>query len=239
MQTTQLARIARLTPLPVILVAPFSASAYFRTADGAESLDASWVASWSGWFVDALPGAFSWAAPQTVYVTYGKVAVLAFVGILCALVALRRADVSASRLSRWAPRCGLVAFGLALLGMVGEYWTPWTDQSFMLLSVPAVLLVLLTSPLLGIWLLRRRLGSRLGGWMVALTAPGLIGSAALGGHLGMALVWLSVAWALNAHGLLAHRGPASPQPLSALGNRVSKSSTATRRRWRHRASGGP
>ena len=203
MRTDTLLRTARWTPLPVTVVAPFAATAYLRTPDGAEGLGSPWVAAWSDRLYAAVPGAFTWADPQTVYMTYGKVGVLAFVGVLCALVAARRRDTARSRLSRWAPVAGLVAFGLGAAGMVGEYWTPWTDTVYLTVSVPAVLLVLLSSPFLGTWLLRRRLGTRVGGWLVALTPLGLVGLSVVGGHLGFALVWLSVSWALVAHGLLA------------------------------------
>ena len=201
MHTTTLGRIAGLAPLPVVAVAPFAAIAWFRTEDGAGEPQAPWVAAWSDPVQRTFDGAFTWASADTVYLTYGKVYVVALVGILCALIALRRVDTSGSRLSRWAPRLGLAAFGLTALGVVGEYWTPWTDQVFKLVSVPGLLLVVLSSPLLGAWLLRRRLGSRVGAWMVALTLPGIVGLSLLGGHLGFALVWLSVSWALHGRAL--------------------------------------
>jgi hypothetical protein len=50
--------------------------------------------------------------------------------------------------------------------------------------------------------------------MVALTLPGIVGLTLLGGHLGFALIWLSVSWALHGHALLAHSGP------TVLGQRV-------------------
>jgi hypothetical protein len=203
MNTTTLSRIARVAPVPVIAVAPFAAIAYHRTEDGAEQARASWVAAWSEPLQETVTGAFTWASADTVYMAYGKLFVLAFVGIVCALVALRRQDSSDGALSRWAPRIGVTAFGLGALGAVGEYWTPWKDEFFVLVSLPSVLLVVLSSPLLGAWLLRRHLGSRLGGWMVALTLPGIIGLTILGGHLGFALIWLSVSWALHGQALLA------------------------------------
>lgn len=212
MDSTTLSRTARLAPLPVIAVEPFAAIAYHRTADGAEEQEATWVATWSEPLQEHLDGAFTWASADTVYLTYGKVYVVALVGVLCAVVALRRVDSSGSRLSRWAPRVALGAFGLMTVGVVGEYWTPWTDEVFMFISVPSLLLVVLSSPLLGAWLLRRHLGSRLGGWMVALTLPGIVGLSILGGHLGFALIWLSVSWALHGHALLTACTPPVPEP---------------------------
>lgn len=208
MNTTTLSRIARLAPLPVIAIEPLAAVAYHRTEDGAGEPQAPWVRAWSEPLQNTFDGAFTWASADTVYLTYGKVYVIALVAILCAVVALNRVDTSGSRLSRWAPRVALGAFGLMTVGVVGEYWTPWTDKVFMFVSVPSLLLVVLSSPLLGAWLLRRHLGSRLGGWMVTLTLPGIVGLTILGGHLGFALIWLSVSWAVHGHALLSrYTGP--------------------------------
>lgn len=212
MNTVTLSRIALLAPLPLLALQPLTAIAYHRTADGAGDQQAAWVRAWSRPLENALGGVFTWASADTVYLTYGKVYVLALVGILCGVVALRRVDTSSSRLSRWAPCAALAAFGLMTLGVVGEYWTPWTDEVFLLVSVPSLLLVVLSSPLLGVWLLRRRLGSRVGGWMVALTLPGMVGLALLGGHLGFALLWSSVSWALHGRALLARHAPAVHEP---------------------------
>lgn len=206
MNTEILARIALLAPLPVLAVEPFAATAYFRTQDGAGELSASWVSAWSVPLQNHLSGVFTWASPETVYSTYGKLFVVAFAGVVCAVLALRRIDTSTGWLSRWAPRVALTAFGLGAVGVVGEYWTPWTEEAFIFVSLPSVLLVVLSSPLLGVWLLRRHLGSRLGGWMVALTLPGIVGTTLLGGHLGFALLWLSVSWALHGYALLQQNG---------------------------------
>ena len=222
MTTTTLSRLARLAPLPVIAVEPLAAIAYHRTEDGAGQRQAPWVCAWSEPLESTFPGAFTWASADTVYLTYGKTYLVALTGILCAVVALHRIDTSDSWLSRWAPRVALAAFGLMTLGVAGEYWTPWTDQVFVFVSVPSLLLVVLSSPLLGAWLLRRHLGSRLGGWMVALTLPGLVALTVLGGHLGFALIWLSVSWALHGRAPLGRDAP------------LPGSSPETRRRTRRR-----
>ncbi|MCU1589801.1 MAG: hypothetical protein JWP11_1057 [Frankiales bacterium] len=204
MDTRRFALLAVLAPVPAILLEPLTATAYFRTADGKSSADPAWISVWSDPLARHLHGALDWASADVVYHSYGKAFALAFAGMLCALLALRRTAGPAShgRL-RWAPRAATFAYALALLGIVGEYWTPWSSAAFIGLSVPSILLLFLVSPFLGAWLLRRRLGSRLGGWMVALTMPGIIGSAILGGHLGFAVIYLSAAWMLHARVLLA------------------------------------
>jgi hypothetical protein len=206
METTSLARAALLAPLPAIALEPLTASAYFRTEDGRTSGEPIWIDAWSGPLQDALPGAFTWASADTVYLTYGKAFVLAVAGFLCALVALRRTDRGGGRFS-WAWRAVLVAYALMLLAVAGEYWTPWTELAFAGLALPGLLLLMVTSPFLGARLLRQRIGSRTGAWMLAVTPVALIGLTALGGHLGFPVIWLAAAWMLHAGSLV--RTPAT------------------------------
>lgn len=210
MDTSTLSRTALLAPLPVLAVEPFTAAAYLRTEDGASD-NPPWVEAWSGALVDALPDAFTWASAQTVYLTYGKVQVLMLVGAVCGLLALRRSDAGEGGRFRWAWVAVGLAYGLMGLGVVGEYFTPWHDQAFLLLAVPGLLLTFVSSPFLGVRLLRQRLGSRAGGWLLALTMPGVVGLTALTGHFGFGVLWVSAAWALHARTLLqpsAQRAPA-------------------------------
>lgn len=120
--------------------------------------------------------------------------------MLAAVVLIRRTAPAGGRFG-WAPKAAVVAYTLALLGIIGEYWTPWSDPSFIALSVPSILLLFILSPFLGAWMLRNRIGSRLGAWMVALTMLGIIGMTVLGGHLGFAVIYLSVGWMLQVRAL--------------------------------------
>jgi hypothetical protein len=196
---------------------PLTATAYFRTADGKSSDDPMWVHSWSDFLARHLHGALDWASTDTVYHSYGKSFTLAFTGMLCGLLALRRSALTddAGRFG-WAPRLATFAYGLALLGIIGEYWTPWSSAAFIGLSVPSILLLFTVSPFLGAWLLRLHLGSRVGSWMIALTMPGIIGSSILGGHLGFAVIYLSAAWMLHARAVTAghpiRQSVLQPQP---------------------------
>lgn len=202
MDNTTLARAALLAPLPAIAFEPVTASAYFRTSDGRSFGDPSWISVWSHPLQAHLHSAFTWASPETVYLTYGKGQALALAGILCAVTALRRTDPRATGRFRWAWRLVTIAYALCLAGVLGEYFSPWTNVAFGALSLPGLLLVCLTSPFLGARMLQQRIGSRVGGWMVALSMPGLIAGDMLGGHLGFALIWLCVAWMLHVRTLL-------------------------------------
>jgi hypothetical protein len=200
---TRLTRIAIWASLPTLLVEPFAASAYFRTPDGVDSGRPGHVQAWSGPLQNHHPGLFPWASPETVYLTYGKVFIVSMLGVLAGFVALRRPEAPGGLLDRWAPRLAPAGYVLLTLGVAGEYWTPWVDQAFYAVSLPALLLTFLSSPLLGLWLLRRRLGSRLAAWMLLLTVPGMVGLAVLGGHLGFSLLWLGAAWMLEGRELRA------------------------------------
>jgi hypothetical protein len=48
--------------------------------------------------------------------------------------------------------------------------------------------------------------------MVTLTLPGIVGLTILGGHLGFALIWLSVSWALHGQALLAQHTSRVTEP---------------------------
>jgi hypothetical protein len=202
MQNSTLVKAALLAPLPAIALEPITASAYFRTKDGASSADPSWISAWTQPVQQHLHGLFTWASADTVYLTYGKVFTLAFAGMLCGLVALRRTDAADAGRFRWAWKVGVAAYALALLGIIGEYWSPWSNLAFVGLSLPSILLLFVVSPFLGARMLKQRIGSRAGAWMVALTMPGIIAMTALGGHLGFAVIWLSVAWMLHARTML-------------------------------------
>lgn len=216
METTTLTRIALLAPAPAVALEPLTASAYFRTREGKSSGDPAWISAWTTPVQDHLHGAFSWASADTVYLTYGKGFAFAFAGMLCGLLALRRTDPRTAGRFRWSWTAATVAYSLALLGIIGEYWTPWSDAAFVALSVPSILLLFVASPFLGARILKQRLGSRPGGWMVALTMPGIIGMTVLGGHLGFAVLWLSAAWMLQARAVLRPQPAAASVGASAL-----------------------
>ena len=212
MQTTTLARVAYLAPLPAIVLEPLTASAYFRTADGKTSGDPAWVDAWTSPLQDALPGLFDWASADTVYHTYGKAFAVAVVGMLCGLLAVRRTDPAVDGRFRWAWPAGVATYVLLLLGVVGEYWTPWPDVTFGAVTVPAMLALFVVSPFLGARMLRQGVGSHVGAWMIALTLPALFGLTVLGGHLGFPMIWLAVAWMLNAHAATAPAPAPAGQP---------------------------
>lgn len=86
-----------------ILYAPFYALAYFATDDGAESLEAPWVAAWAGILRPILEPLLTFAPPEVVYLSYGKFFSLMVLGWMAGLLALHaRQAASAGRLERGA-----------------------------------------------------------------------------------------------------------------------------------------
>jgi peptidoglycan/LPS O-acetylase OafA/YrhL len=78
-------------------------------------------------------------------------------GLLCALlVYYRRQPRGVERIAWWLT---LGAFGLLTLSVVGDYFTPWMDQAFMI-GVGAIMLFLAATTLLGVMLIKNRFRPR-------------------------------------------------------------------------------
>lgn len=150
------------------------ALARHATPDGRGDLDQSPLTSlWSRPASEALSPLLDWADPHTVYVTYGKLwlPVCAAFTLCAFLVRAHRAPVGAER---WGWRLVLTAHVLMTLSVVGDYFTPWIDQSFMFVGMPSAALMLLGAPLLGVALLRRGFRPRITAWLLILWLPSLL-----------------------------------------------------------------
>jgi hypothetical protein len=78
-------------------------------------------------------------------------------GLLCALLVYhRRQPRGVERVAWWLT---LNAFGLLTLSVVGDYFTPWMDQAFMI-GVGAIMLFLPATTLLGVMLIKNRFRPR-------------------------------------------------------------------------------
>jgi len=71
-----------------ILHAPFFALAYFATEDGAEPLEAPWVAAWAGAVRPVLEPLLAFAPPEVVYLTYCKCFSFMVLGWMAGLLSL-------------------------------------------------------------------------------------------------------------------------------------------------------
>jgi hypothetical protein len=202
-----------------ILYAPFYALAYFATEDGAESLEAPWVAAWAGTLRPILEPLLTFAPPEVVYLTYGKFFSLMVLGWMAGLLALHaRRAASAGRLERWGFRVAFTGTVLGTLGGIGAYWigSVWWGAvgfSFLAFMVPALLLFGIGFPLFGIGALRAKVAPRLGAWLLIIGGlPGMILLNILLGQLSLGLLLLNLAWVVLGHSLYSVKATPAQQP---------------------------
>lgn len=152
----------------------------FATEDGKEDLEIAAVRVWAEPAADLLSPLLTWADPDVVYLTYGKLWLPVFVAFtLGAIVVLRRRQATGAvrGAERWAWRIVIPAYVLACVSVAAEYWTMWTSINDSLLdgvflaSLPIILVTMLGSTFLGIVLVRRGLG--LPAWLLAVAFPGV------------------------------------------------------------------
>lgn len=176
------------------VLAPLHALSRHATAAGKEDLELALTRIWAEPAAERLRPLLDWADPDTVYLTYGKGWLFVFLAAaLCAFV------VRTKRRPRAVERCGwwiaLVGYVLAAASVLGSYWTPWLDESFLFLAMPGMLLSLLGSTVLGIALVRRGFRPRATAWVLAGWLPLMIALTnviSLGGAA-MPMVW---AWGI-------------------------------------------
>jgi hypothetical protein len=186
-----------LAAVVVALCSPLLAVAYFATPDGASELANATVAAWADPARHVLGALETFAAPQTVYLTYGRILTLAAPALLVAALAVRTTRPNEiSRLERAAWPVTLVGYALAVIGIMGAFWTPFLDTIFLIAMVPGMLLTPLASTALGVALLRSQRQPRATGWLLALCIPLMVLGSVVLGHNSLGMVPLFVAWAL-------------------------------------------
>lgn len=169
-----------------LVVGQLHALARFATEDGKEDLELPLLAAWAEPAADVLSPLLTWADPDLVYVTYGKIWFPVFLAFtLCAFVVHRRREPAG--FEKWAWRFALASYCLACVGVLLEYWTQWTGNyegdgieatlftvAFALI-VPGLLLTLLSSTVLGITLLVKRFRPTLPAVLLAAMIPLALG----------------------------------------------------------------
>jgi hypothetical protein len=179
-----------------ILYSPFHSLAYFATEDGSGSEGA---VGWADGGRDLLGPFLDWDSADTVYRTWGKVGLIAALGLALGMVALwrrRRVLAASGRAERWGLRLALVGYSLIVVGFFTEYWTPYLDFGFNAFTGPGTLIALIGSTLAGVSFVRGTTVPRLSAWLLALAIPLVLAMVALFGHLSAGLVPLDLAWIL-------------------------------------------
>ena len=186
-----------------IVYFPFHATSYFTTADGAEQLGNPWIAAWSEAFRSLVGSLLTFAPPDEVYTTYGKVSLFVVLGFLAGLFALHRWQAAhASSLEHWGFRIALVGNVLMIMGILGEYYVEALEFSFLFISLPGVLLYMIGITLFGIGTLRAQTAPRLGAWLLILGGfPGLLVLTVILGHFSGGILLLDIAWIVLGYAL--------------------------------------
>ena len=186
-----------------LLLGPLHAMARHATAEGARDFDtAPLTKAWSVPTSEALAPLLTWSDPYTVYTMYGRlwVPVYASIGMSALLVRTKRA--MPGRGERWAWRVLLTAYVVMTLSIVGDYFTPWMDQSFLFLGMPAAAMTLVGATWLGVALLRAGFRPRVLPWVIALWLPSVLAITQVT-SLGSVALPSAFAWAYAGSRLLA------------------------------------
>lgn len=165
-----------------LVVGQLHALSRFATADGKEDLELPLTAAWAEPAAEALSPLLTWADPDLVYVTYGKIWFPVFVAFtLCAYVVYRRRQPGG--FEKWAWRVTLAGYAVACTGVFLDYWTQWTgnyDEGGIeatlftvawIVTVPGFLLTMLCSTVLGATLLVKRFRPTLPAVLLVATIP--------------------------------------------------------------------
>ena len=161
-----------------LVIGQLHALARHQTVDGRSDLDLPLTRVWAEPAADFLSPLLSWADPDLVYVTYGKLWLPVFIAFfLCSLVTYRLRQPTGFERVIW--RVMVVAYGSAVIDVFLEYWTQWTGETtafldiVFLVGIPFILVTMLGSTILGITLLRNGFRPRASAWLLTLTLPGL------------------------------------------------------------------
>ena len=165
-----------------LVVGQLHALARFATEDGKEDLELATTAAWAEPAADWFSPLLTWADPDIVYVTYGKIWFPVFVAFtLCAVVTYRRRQPAG--FERWAWRLAIGAYALACVGVFLDYWTQWTGDYngdgiegalfsiAWVVTLPGLVFTLLFSTVLGVTLLVKRFRPTLPAVLLAATIP--------------------------------------------------------------------
>jgi hypothetical protein len=192
-----------------LLCAPLYSLAYFATDAGAPSAESASVQAWAEPARDLLAPLLTFASPDTVYLTYGKLFLFVWIGMLPGLVGLHARHAGyAGWLERWGFRASLVGLLLLTIGAVGAYWLELGETVFVAFLVPGLLLLTFGATLFGLGTWRAGVAPRTGAALLIVGGfPGtfLISELAT---LGGGLVLLYLAWLVLGRSLRSQ--PATP-----------------------------
>jgi hypothetical protein len=112
-----------------LVLAPIHALSRFATADGAEDLSNPIVRAWADPAANLLRPLLTWSDADTVYRAYGRIWFPLILIATVAAVVVRRSRRPRG-VERWGWWIALTGYSIATVSVLGDYFTPWIDQSF-------------------------------------------------------------------------------------------------------------
>jgi hypothetical protein len=182
-----------------VLVSPLYSLAYFASSDGAADTQSAATQAWAEPARDLLGPLLSFASPDVVRFTYGKLFLFIWIGMLAGLIGLHTRHAGrGGRLERWGFRASFTGLLLLIIGAFGASWL-MIEVFFVAFIVPGLLLFTFGVSIFGLGTWRAGVAPRTGALLLVVGGfPGtfLISEiATLGG--GLVLVYL--AWMVLGH----------------------------------------
>lgn len=195
-----------------LVLGQLHALARFETEEGESDLELPLTRAWAVPAARAVRPLLDWDDPQSVYWSYGKIWLPIFAAMtLCALVVFRHRHPVG--FERWVWRITLTGYALATLSTFGAYYTPWTDESFLVLALPGLAITALGSTTLGVVLLRRGLRPRILGIALVGFIPCFLLITEIT-SMGNVILPIGFAWAYAASSVVRTRSYGSVAPTS-------------------------
>lgn len=175
----QIGRIAWVMAWAGLIIGQLHALARFRTDEGRSDLDLAGTGWWARPAGDLLAPVLTWGEADTVYYTYGKLWLPVFLAFTAGAFLAHRQRAPRGK-ERWVWRVTLTAYVGACVCVALEYWTQWGAgspallEAVFLVSLPFVVLTMLSSTVLGITLLVKRARPVTPSILLALAFPGAL-----------------------------------------------------------------
>jgi hypothetical protein len=205
-----------------LLASPFLSVAWFATQGGAGLSANSLVTVWTEPFTRMFSPLLTFAPPETVYMTYGKVVSLVALGFMAGLVALHARQASrAGRLEKWGFGVTFAGLALSIVGLLGTLWlgSIWPglmDIAFLAFLFPGQFLMMIGWSLFGVGTLMANVAPRLGAWLLIVGGlPGFfVITSLLGQHNSMGLMLIFLAWVVLGYSLYSEASAPAKRPAS-------------------------
>jgi hypothetical protein len=213
---------AALAALAAAVVSPLLALAYLSTSQGGNDIDSAPVSWWASPILRHAGSLVTWHTPDRAYATYTQALALLFPAVLLCALTARRCRGSVSRGEQWGWRVALGGYWLACLGLLaasvtlvpGHADSPALNAVFVAVLLPAMVLSVIGSTMLGIALLRGRYRPRVAAWLLALAIP-LLAAGNILGHNSLGMLPLMIAWGLTGYSLRSDIAARHRAPLTA------------------------